>query len=132
MKIRFDNRPPCVACTPQSSPITEGASTCCLNALDMPEHPRLKVLISAYACSPSRGSEHGVGWGWVEAISKYHDLWVLTESGSQVEIESELEKRPYLKDRIRFHFIPKSTFIFADVHGSPTHLYDLAPEKRPP
>ena len=43
-----------------------------------PGHRRLKVLVGAYACSPSRGSEPGVGWGWVEAISKYHDLWVLT------------------------------------------------------
>ena len=28
---------------------------------------RLKVLVAVYACSPCRGSESGVGWGWVNA-----------------------------------------------------------------
>ena len=55
---------------------------------------RLKVLVGAYACSPSRGSEYGVGWGWAEAISKYHDLWILTGGQCREEIEAELSRRP--------------------------------------
>jgi glycosyltransferase involved in cell wall biosynthesis len=86
--------------------------------------PRLKVLVCAYACSPSRGSEYGVGWGWVEAISKYHDLWVLTAAHSKDEIEAELQCRPELQSRMRFHYIPKRRFFLADLHGSPTHLYN--------
>ena len=31
---------------------------------------RLKILISAYACNPYKGSEEGVGWGWVTAIAR--------------------------------------------------------------
>ena len=30
----------------------------------------LKVLISAYACEPSKGSEPAIGWDWVTEIAK--------------------------------------------------------------
>jgi glycosyltransferase involved in cell wall biosynthesis len=69
---------------------------------------RLKVLVSAYACSPAHGSEPGVGWRFAEAISKHHDLWILTEKEKfQAGIERELDRRPSLRDRMRFHYIPK-------------------------
>ena len=70
---------------------------------------RLKILVSVYACSPVRGSEPGMGWGFVEAISKYHDLWVITEKEKfQAEIESELDKRPELRGHIKFFYITKT------------------------
>jgi len=70
---------------------------------------RLRVLVSAYACSPIQGSEPGMGWGFVEAISKYHDLWVMTEKEKfESEIEAELEERPQLRDSIRFYYILKT------------------------
>lgn len=69
---------------------------------------RLKVLISAYACSPVRGSEPGMGWGWVEALSQHHDLWVITEKDEfEEEVEAELHKRPELRQRVTFFFIAK-------------------------
>ena len=69
---------------------------------------RWKVLVCAYACSPVQGSEPGMGWGWVEAISKYHDLWVLTEKDEfQAEVEAGLAARPDLARRVRFFFIRK-------------------------
>lgn len=69
---------------------------------------RLKILVSAYACSPIRGSEPGLGWGFVKAISEHHDLWVITEEEKfKSEIEAELEQQPLLKERIRFYYIPK-------------------------
>lgn len=69
---------------------------------------RLKVLVSAYACSPLRGSEPGMGWGFVEAISQHHDLWVITEQEKwQADIEAELERRPDLRERIKFCYIRK-------------------------
>ncbi len=48
---------------------------------------RLKVLISAYACDPTRGSEPGVGWNWVRQLSRSHDLWVVTRSKNREVIE---------------------------------------------
>lgn len=52
---------------------------------------KLKVLISAYSCQPGMGSEPGVGWNIAKAISKYHEVWVLTrpDEGKE-EIEAEL------------------------------------------
>jgi glycosyltransferase involved in cell wall biosynthesis len=85
--------------------------------------PRLKVLVCAYACSPSRGSEYGVGWGWVEAISKYHDLWVLTAAHSKNEIEAELLRRPELQSRLNFHYIPRKRYLCAERLWPPAYLY---------
>lgn len=39
---------------------------------------RLRVLAIAYACDPSKGSEYGVGWGWVNAIAADHNITVIT------------------------------------------------------
>jgi len=39
----------------------------------------MKVLVSAYACDPYRGSEPGVGWTAVSRIALKHDVWVLTD-----------------------------------------------------
>jgi glycosyltransferase involved in cell wall biosynthesis len=88
-----------------------------------PGRPRLKVLVCAYACSPSRGSEYGVGWGWVEAISKYHDLWVLTGAQCHDEIEAELLRRPELTSRIQFHYIPRTRYLWAEKFWPPAYLY---------
>lgn len=92
----------------------------------MPAVPRrrLRVLIGAYACNPSRGSEDGVGWGWVEAISKYHDLWVLTSDQWQNEIEAELQKKPELRERIHFHYVPWINHAFSHWLWPLVHLFD--------
>lgn len=69
---------------------------------------RLKILISAYACSPFQGSEAGVGWGFVKALSHYHDLWVIVEKEKfQKEMEEGLALDPLLKSRVRCFYIAK-------------------------
>lgn len=66
---------------------------------------RFTVLVQAYACNPNYGSEEGVGWGWVTAISEHHDLHVLTAAYHKKDIEAALELQPQLKERIRFHYV---------------------------
>ncbi len=39
----------------------------------------MKVLVSAYACNPYRGSEPGVGWTAVCRIARDHDVFVITD-----------------------------------------------------
>lgn len=51
---------------------------------------RLKILLSAYACEPNKGSEPEVGWQWAMQMAKYHDLTVLTRSNNRAGIESAL------------------------------------------
>jgi len=44
----------------------------------------MRVLISAYACEPDKGSEPGVGWNWALAAAEKHEVWVLTRSNNQI------------------------------------------------
>jgi glycosyltransferase involved in cell wall biosynthesis len=48
----------------------------------------MKVLISAYACEPAKGSEPVVGWTWALAAAREHDVWVLTRSNNREVIEA--------------------------------------------
>jgi glycosyltransferase involved in cell wall biosynthesis len=53
---------------------------------------RLKVLISAYSCSPGRGSEPEIGWQWVTQMARFHDVTVVTRTKNRALIEPELER----------------------------------------
>lgn len=69
---------------------------------------RLKVLISAYACSPYKGSEPGVGWGFVSALAQYHDLWVIVEAEKfRADIEHYLAENPQFSQSVRFIYLTK-------------------------
>jgi glycosyltransferase involved in cell wall biosynthesis len=49
-----------------------------------------------------------MGWGWISALSKYYDLWIITEKDEfQSDIETELNNNPELRDRIRFYYISR-------------------------
>lgn len=54
----------------------------------------MKVLISAYACEPHKGSEPGVGWNWTKQIAKFAEVWVITRANNREVIEEELKKNP--------------------------------------
>jgi len=46
-----------------------------------PTRPRRRILVSAYAISPVRGSEPGVGWQICSRLARYHDVTVLCAPG---------------------------------------------------
>ncbi|MGA8406839.1 MAG: hypothetical protein WB680_06635, partial [Candidatus Acidiferrales bacterium] len=54
----------------------------------------LKILISAYACEPGKGSEPGVGWNNVEQAARFHNVWVMTRSNNRALIEEALAAQP--------------------------------------
>lgn len=62
----------------------------------------MRVLLSAYSCRPARGSEPGVGWGWVSALGKTRDLVVLTRSVAAPELEEEARRRQL---RVHWRFL---------------------------
>jgi glycosyltransferase involved in cell wall biosynthesis len=64
----------------------------------------MKVLISAYACEPHRGSEPGAGWNLAREIAKYHETWILTSHEHEGVIRGELAKNP----------VPGMRFVFVD------------------
>ena len=43
----------------------------------------MKVLVSAYACAPNRGSEPAVGWHVATQVARRHETWVLTSSENE-------------------------------------------------
>lgn len=54
----------------------------------------MRVLISAYACEPGKGSEPGAGWAWAVAAARSHEVCVLTRANNRDAIEGELALRP--------------------------------------
>lgn len=63
----------------------------------------------AAAVHPDKGSEPGLGWGWVTALADYHDLWVITgeREGNREAIERELTRCPILQSRLHFFFVSR-------------------------
>lgn len=50
----------------------------------------MKILLSAYACEPGKGSEPEVGLRAVDAVAYAHDVWVLTRSNNLDSLRSFL------------------------------------------
>jgi glycosyltransferase involved in cell wall biosynthesis len=52
----------------------------------------MKILLSAYACEPNKGSEPGVGWHWAIELAKMgHQVWVMTRANNRSSIETDLQ-----------------------------------------
>jgi glycosyltransferase involved in cell wall biosynthesis len=66
----------------------------------------MKILLSAYSCLPTDGSEPGIGWNWARALaSNGHDVVVITRSVNQQRIETYLRNHP-LPMRFVYHDLP--------------------------
>jgi len=69
---------------------------------------RKKVLVSAYACNPSGAlafhpGEDLTGWRFVEEISRFHDVWVITHEYNREGIRTSLAGRE--GRGVHFHFL---------------------------
>lgn len=52
-----------------------------------------RILLSAYACEPGRGSEPGVGWGWATELARLqHEVTVITRLANRRAIEQEAQR----------------------------------------
>lgn len=57
----------------------------------------MKILLSAYACEPNKGSEPAVGWNWTRSlIDQGHAVHLITRSNNRPSIEAfqAIEKLP--------------------------------------
>jgi glycosyltransferase involved in cell wall biosynthesis len=68
---------------------------------------RLRILISAYACEPGKGSEPGLGWKMPVAMARRNDVWVITRSNNRAAIEEELAMRPVPGLQFRYVDLPR-------------------------
>ena len=55
--------------------------------------PHIRILLSAYACEPNRGSEPGVGWEWATRLAVRHEVTVITRANNRTVIEAELNQK---------------------------------------
>lgn len=88
----------------------------------------LRILLSAYACEPGKGSEPGVGWNWALALARRgHEVWVLTRLNNLKNIEPEMQRLdPAIRDRLHFIYydLPKWSSWWKQ-GGRGVHLYYL-------
>jgi glycosyltransferase involved in cell wall biosynthesis len=66
----------------------------------------LKVLVSAFAFSPVRGSEFAIGWDYVRAIAAHHQVWVIARGTEKDETESYLRQNPDAMPNTIVHYVP--------------------------
>jgi hypothetical protein len=52
----------------------------------------MKILISAYACEPGKGSEPGAGWNWIMEAARHNEVWAITRANNRGAIEIESAK----------------------------------------
>lgn len=96
---------------------------------------RRRVFVSAYSCSPGRGSEPGIGWNTVKQIAAHHDTWVLTASDNRAAIETELTARPVAGLNVDYFDLPhrsswwkvKKTGLSRQLHY---HVWQIAAAKK--
>ena len=68
---------------------------------------RPRVLLSAYACEPVKGSEPGVGWNWVRQLSQFAEVWVLTRANNRNSIEAAIAEHPLPHVHFVYYDLPR-------------------------
>lgn len=85
---------------------------------------RLKVLVSAYACEPERGSEPGVGWNVAVEAARRHEVWVITRANNRTVIETELARHPLPDLHVVYHDLPQwARWWKRGVYGTRVYYY---------
>ena len=68
----------------------------------------MKILLSAYACEPYKGSEPDVGFQWALTLSKLgHEVHVLTKKSNQNLIDKYINENNIKKIIFHFYDYPK-------------------------
>ncbi|MFB3917498.1 MAG: glycosyltransferase family 4 protein [Terriglobales bacterium] len=68
----------------------------------------MRILVSAYACEPNKGSEPGVGWNWAVELARIgHDVTVLTRENNRETIELQRVTVPFPNLRFIYYDLPR-------------------------
>lgn len=78
----------------------------------------MKVLISAYACEPHRGSEPEIGWQWAIHLSRHCDVTVITRSNNRESIEAEVKHLSGTRLRFVYHDLASRILSMKSALGS--------------
>jgi glycosyltransferase involved in cell wall biosynthesis len=64
----------------------------------------MKILLSAYACDPLRGSEEGSGFNWLWQVAALgHEVWCLTTPRGRANLDRVLAERAADPVAVRIH-----------------------------
>lgn len=70
--------------------------------------PRRPILVEAYTCSPYHGSEPGVGWNIVSRLSRWYEVYVITEEEKwRGDLERYAAEHPEEMEHLHFFYLPK-------------------------
>ena len=64
----------------------------------------MKILVSAFACSPLWGSEPSVGWNWARELAAAHEVTVLTHEYFRAHMEAHSLALPEDLNGLRIQF----------------------------
>ncbi|MBK8444254.1 MAG: hypothetical protein IPL35_12920 [Sphingobacteriales bacterium] len=53
-----------------------------------------RILVSAYAINPYKGSEDGMGWNFVLQIARFHKVFAITRENNRIHIEKYQQENP--------------------------------------
>ena len=68
----------------------------------------MRILLSAYACEPNKGSEPEVGWKWaITLCKKGNEVYVITRKNNKNNIENFLKKKHIKKLNFIYFDFPK-------------------------
>ena len=88
---------------------------------------KLKILLSAYACEPNKGSEPKTGWKWATTLPKLgHEVHVITRHNNKESIENYLAKNKI--QNLYFHYFDYPSWFLKIVKRKSrtyTHFYYL-------
>jgi glycosyltransferase involved in cell wall biosynthesis len=76
-------------------------------ATNNPVPRRLKILVSAYACEPGKGSEPAVGWNTVLEAAQHHEVWAITRTNNRAAVEAELARVPVPGLHMVYYDLPR-------------------------
>lgn len=80
----------------------------------------MKILLSAYACEPDKGSEPGVGWNWaIEIAKRGHEVVIFTRSNNKEVIQS-VEK---FNEILQFEYYDLPIYLMSIKKLFGVHLY---------
>jgi glycosyltransferase involved in cell wall biosynthesis len=82
----------------------------CELKIDETERNRKRVLLLAYACSPYKGSEPGVGWGRVVETAKYFDTWAICKKETYEDDIKQYFAGHGNIPGLQFCFVPRTRF----------------------
>ena len=84
----------------------------------------MKILLSAYACEPNKGSEPSYGWLWTLGLKKIgHSVTVITRSNNKSIIYKELKKKQIKGINFLFFDLPKWLIFLKNKHSIFLFIY---------